>query len=129
MSSYGYLRSIDSGVDKILDRLPALLERDGLIIVSSIDVAGILKERLNIDYRRYHILGVANPPHLLKALDAEQEMGLLLPYNIVVFQKPGGGSIVGTVKLTTLLQISGNDELREVTHFLESKLKMIIDEI
>ena len=48
MSSYGYLRSIDSGVDKILDRLPALLERDGLIIVSSIDVAGILKERLNI---------------------------------------------------------------------------------
>lgn len=129
MNSYGYLRAVDSGVDQILNRLPALLEREGFIIVSSIDVAEILKERLNIDYRRYHILGVTNPPHLLKALDAEQEMGLLFPGNIVVFQKPGGGAIVGTVKLTTLLEMSGNQELREVAYFLESKLKMIIDEI
>jgi uncharacterized protein (DUF302 family) len=129
MHSYCYLRSIDSTVDQILDRLPALLERDGFIIVSSVDVDGVLKERLNIDYRRYHILGVTNPPYLLKALDAEQEMGLFFPANIVVFQKPGGGAIVGMIKLTNLFEISGNDELREVAHFLESKLKMIIDEI
>lgn len=53
----------------------------------------------------------------------------MLPGNIVVFQKAGGGAIVGSVKLTNLLEMSGNDELREVAYFLESKLKMIIDEI
>ncbi len=129
MSSYGYLRSIDSGVDRVLDKLPALLERDGFIVVSSIDIAQILKQRLNIDYRRYHILGVANPSHILKALDVEQEIGLLLPSNIVVFQKPGGGTIVGTVRSTTWLKLTENDDLREIAKFLEAKLKMIIDEI
>ncbi len=129
MNSYSYLRTIDSGVDQILRRLPALLERDGFIIVSSIDVAGVLKERLNIDYLRYHIIGVTNPPNLLYALNAEQEAGLLFPSNVVVFQKPGGGAVVGMVKLTALLETTGNDELREIAHFMESKLKMIIDEI
>lgn len=129
MSSYGYLRSVDSGVDRVLQKLPQLLERDGFIILSSIDIAQILKERLNIDYRRYHILGVANPPHILKALDVEQELGLLLPNNIVVYQKPGGGAIVGTVRLTIILMLTQNDNLKEVAQFLETKLKMIIDEI
>lgn len=129
MSAYGYLRSVDMTVDNVLGRLPELLETDGFTIITSVDVALILKERLNIDYRRYHILGVANPPQILKALDAEQSIGLLFPSNIVVYQKPGGGTIVGTVRPINILKLAENDNLKEVAKFLETKLKLIIDEI
>ncbi len=129
MSSYEYLRSIDMTVDNVLQKLPQLLENDGFTIISNIDVSLLLKERLNIDYRRYHILGVANPPQILKALDAEQSIGLLFPSNIVVYQKPGGGTIVGTIRPVTVLKLAENDNLREVAKFLETKLKLIIDEI
>lgn len=129
MNTFGYLRSVDLSVDNVLSILPNLLERDGFIIANLIDVASVLKERLNIDYRKYYIIGVTNPPQILKALDVEPSIGLLFPSNIVVYQKPGGGTIVGVIKSTSVMAIAQIDALKEIANFLEKKLIIVIDQI
>lgn len=129
MNRFGYFRQVDMSVDSALARLPQLLERDGFIIVSSVDFAQLLQDHLNIEYQRYHVLGVANPPQINNVLDIEKSAGLMFPTNIAVFQKYDGTTVVGMVRVTKLMKITEIDELREVAKFLETKLRYVIDEL
>jgi uncharacterized protein (DUF302 family) len=127
MVPYGYERKISLSIDSVLEKLPLLLEQDGFIVVSSLDISLMIKEMLGIDFQRYQIIGVVNPPNLLSALTTEESIGLLYPNNIVVYQKADSGVIAAIIKTTIVMKLSENNNLREIAYFIESKLKMVID--
>ena len=127
MIPYAYIRSVALSTEQILEKLPFFLEREGFIILSNVDLALSIKEHLNLDYPRYQVIGVANPPTIFNTLQVEKTAGLLLPFNIIVCEESGGGSIVGSVRPTKTLLSSENDDLQEIAKFSEIKLKGVLD--
>ena len=84
------------------------------------------REKLNIDFKEYVILGACNPPFAHKSLLAEENIGLLLPCNVIVYEK-GDKTIVGIIKPLAAMGMIGNDELMDIAESVETKLKKVSD--
>ena len=82
MSSYSYTKELTLPFNEAVEKTVAALKEQGFGILSDIDVKKTLKEKLDVDFKNYRILGACNPPRALKALQSEEEIGLLLPCNL-----------------------------------------------
>src|SRR5688572_9817535 len=93
--AYGFQRHLEhASVDEALKRVTAALNHEGFGILTHIDVKETLKKKLDVDFRRYLILGACNPSLAHKALNTDPQIGLLLPCNVVVQETMDGGVIV-----------------------------------
>jgi uncharacterized protein (DUF302 family) len=90
--SYYIARRIDSGFDEAVTKVVDALKREGFGVLTDIDVAHTMKQKLGVEFRRYRILGACNPPLAHKALSAEDKVGVMLPCNVIV-QETGAGKI------------------------------------
>lgn len=90
----GMRRKVDRSYDETLPRVVEALKQEGFGILTEIDVKKTLKEKLDVDFRRYRILGACHPPSAHAVLDAEPEIGLLLPCNVIVYELDGGSTMV-----------------------------------
>ena len=97
------------------------LQEQGFGILTRIDVKQALKNKLNVDYPNYVILGACNPPNAYKALQAEKEIGLLLPCNVIVYQD-NGTVYIGVMKPTAALTLSENVTVVRIAREVEAKL-------
>lgn len=97
MVTIGIRRSVPGGYDDVLARIPEALKAQGFGVLTRIDVAQTLKEKLGVDFRRYQILGACNPRYAHRALSAEPAVGALLPCSVAVWEEDDGSVTVNAV--------------------------------
>ena len=100
------------------------LKAEGFGVLTTIDVQQTLKQKLDRDFRKYVILGACNPPLADRALHAELEIGLLLPCNVIVYERePGGSTVAAMAPLLALGMIGDNPPLLEVAREADARLR------
>lgn len=118
---YGFGATLDLPFDEAVTRTRAALKDEGFGVLSEIDVRATMREKLGIDYERYVILGACNPQLAHRALQAEHELGLLLPCNVIVHEHDGK-SAVAIVDPATMLGVVDNPALRRVADEAKARL-------
>ena len=125
---YGYKREVSISFSEAVDKTKAELAKEGFGILTEIDVKATLKKKLNVDHENYLILGACNPPFALKALQAEKDIGLLLPCNVIVYED-GGAVFVSVILPTVAMGMVENPSLEDMGKTVEEKLKKVVDNI
>jgi uncharacterized protein (DUF302 family) len=127
-SKYGITRVVNAGYEETIARVRELLKEEGFGVLTEIDVKRTLKEKIDKDVEPYTILGACNPRLASRALEAEPDIGLLLPCNIIVASRPEGTE-VGAVNPQTLVEITSNPVLAEVSHEADERLRRVIERV
>jgi uncharacterized protein (DUF302 family) len=120
--NYGFVKKTELEFDGVLQRVEQELEKEGFRILTTIDVQAKFKEKLNLDFPKYVILGACNPKLAHRAITTEWNIGLLLPCNVIVYEKDDS-VWVGVMKPTAAMVSVHNDTLRTLAVEVESKLK------
>lgn len=127
---YSIRRVVDLSYDDAVQKTKDALQQQGFGVLSEIDMKEKLKEKLDVDFKRYVILGACNPPLAYKALQAEPEIGLLLPCNVIVYETSENESVVSAVEPGAMLTIIGdNPVIAEVARDARERLEKAIDAI
>jgi uncharacterized protein (DUF302 family) len=126
---YYISKEVDVPFDTALERVREELKKEGFGVLTEIDMQDTLKKKLDVDFRRYRILGACNPPFAYKALQAEERIGLLLPCNVVVQERPGGKVDVAAIDPAVSMQAVGNPSLEGVAGQVRDKLKAVISRL
>lgn len=127
--SYYFAKVLDMTFQSAMDKLTVELKKEGFGILTQIDVQETLKKKLDVDFPRYHILGICNPPFAHRALQAERLIGLMLPCNIVVREAEGRKTEVAAVDPVASMQAVKNPKLLDVAQEVQAKLRKVIDSI
>jgi uncharacterized protein (DUF302 family) len=126
--NYGFIKKLNLSFNEALKKVEDELKKGGFGIITKIDVKDKFKENLDIDFPRYQILGACNPEMAHKAISAEFNVGLLLPCNVIIYEKDE--SIwVSVIKPTQAMNMVQNDELKKIAKEVEEKLKIIFDKL
>lgn len=126
---YYFSKTVDITFDEAINRVKEELQKEGFGILSEIDVSAALKKKINVDFRKYHILGACNPAYAHKALLAEDKIGTMLPCNVVVQETEGGQVEVAAIDPVASMQAVQNKELGEVAVTIRAKLRHAIDSL
>jgi uncharacterized protein (DUF302 family) len=127
---YGYLREVDLPYDKAVQRVTETLKTQGFGILTEINVKETLKKKLDKDFTPYVILGACNPNLAFQALSNEIDIGLLLPCNVVVYQKPGNGkTVVGVLDPETMVQLSGRADIAPIAKQARDKIVAALEAV
>jgi uncharacterized protein (DUF302 family) len=124
-SSYTLSTPIDLPFDEAVARTREELAREGFGVLCEIDVQATLEKKLGVQREPYLILGACNPPLAHRALEAEPELGVLLPCNVVVYQEQGHTHIAA-VNAEQMLSIVGNDELGPTASEVRTRLEAVV---
>lgn len=119
---FGIRKPLRATYEEALVRVPEALKSEGFGVLTEIDIQGTLKQKLGVDFRRYKILGACNPPLAHSALQAELEIGIMLPCNVVVYEGDDGKAVVLAMDPTTTMAGAGNPKLVELAATVKEKL-------
>lgn len=124
MTSHRYGFGVETDLDpaEAETRMREALADEGFGILTEIDVAATLKTKLDVDIEPYRILGACNPQLAQKALSSEQNIGLLLPCNVIVYEK-GQGSVIEVLDPNLMAELTDNPDLREIADDARTRLK------
>lgn len=128
MINYGFKKEVSLPFDEAEKVVTEELKKKGFGILTKIDVKEKFKEKLGIEFPNYVILGACNPPLAHKAILAEQDIGLMLPCNVVIYEKEGK-SVLDVMKPSTAMGMIGNEELRKIATEVEAILKEVFDSV
>lgn len=129
-TSYGHRVELAIAYDRAVERTTEELKKEGFGVLTEIDVQETLKKKLEADFRRYIILGACNPPLAHRALQAELEIGLLLPCNVVVYEtEPGRSAVAAMAPLAALGIVGDNPELQEVARDADERLRRALSSL
>jgi uncharacterized protein (DUF302 family) len=109
----------------VVEDVERFLEEEGFGVLTEINVQETLKKKLDVDVEKYRILGACAPDRAHKALQAEKEIGLLLPCNVIVFEEDGV-PVVGVMRPTQVMSLAGNDALDEVAADVEESMDNVL---
>jgi uncharacterized protein (DUF302 family) len=127
--SYYFTKMVNASFDEAVAKVTVELKEEGFGILTEIDVKETLKKKLNVDFRRYKILGACNPPSAYKALTAENKIGTMLPCNVIVQEIPDGQVEVTAIDPLASMQAVENPALKEIAAEISKKLKTVIDRV
>lgn len=127
--SYGFSVDSELSVEDAEARVRELLREEGFGVLTEIDVQRTLKDKLNVEFRQYRILGACNPPLSHRALKAEPGIGLLLPCNVVVEARSGVGSRISFLDPEVALGLVGNPDLEPIAKDAAQRLRRVAERL
>jgi len=128
MIHYGFTKELDIPYETVIEQVRKALKKEGFGVLTEIDIKEKMKEKLGLDMRKYIILGACNPPKAYQAILAEENIGLMLPCNVIVYEK-GSKTVLSVIRPTVAMQMIDNLELQEVSEAVEGQLKKAFDAI
>jgi len=128
MINYGFTKQTDLSFEDAIAKVTEALQKEGFNVLTRIDLHEKFKAKLGIDFKRYVILGACNPANAYKAVQAEENIGLLLPCNVIVYEKDGK-TVISIVNPMAVMKPVGNDKLCDVAGYVEILLKRVFNSI
>ena len=125
---YGFSKSVDLPYDQAIGKVTAELKKEGFGILTTIDVKDTLKKKIDVDFKKYTILGACNPPLAHRALQTEEEIGLLLPCNVIVYEKENK-SVISIFDPALMSKVVENEKLNPIADEVREKLKRVFEAI
>ena len=125
---YGLTRQLSVPYDEAVVRVKAALKEEGFGVLTEIDVQDTLRQKLGKEFRRYDIIGACNPSLALRALEAELQVGLLLPCNVVVYED-GASTTVAAFDPEAAMGLAHNPALEDVAKEAKARLKRALERL
>jgi uncharacterized protein (DUF302 family) len=122
---YGFTVTVNGTFDDVVSRVTDALNKEGFGVLSDIDIQAALKAKLGVDRLPYRILGACNPPLAHKAIEAEPDIGMLLPCNVIVREEEDGSITVGFMDPAAVLELVQREELEDLGREVRSKLQRV----
>jgi len=122
---YSFSRVVSHSYDKAVERVTEELRKEGFGVLTSIDVRETLQKKLGVDFTRYLILGACNPPLAHRALQVEEQIGLLLPCNVIVYET-GGKTAIGVFDPMVMMVVLEKEEMRPIAEEVKRKLERVL---
>ncbi len=128
--TYGLTKHLpDTDYEAAVQHVTGALQAEGFGVLTEIDVKATMKKKLDVDFRRYVILGACNPPLAHRALTAELYIGLLLPCNVIVMEEDDGSSTVSLVNPSEMFKVVENADMAELAAEVDTKLRRVLEGI
>ena len=127
--SYYFTKETALGYEQALSKVQEELKKEGFGIITEIDVRDTLKKKLNVDFRKYKILGACNPSFAHQALQAESRIGTMLPCNVIVQERADGHIEVSAINPVESMKSVANPQLEQLGNQVAAKLKAVVDRI
>lgn len=124
---YYFSKTVTLSFDEVIEKVTGELKKEGFGILTDIDVKQTLKKKLDVDFKKYRILGACNPPFAYKALQAEDKIGTMLPCNVIVQEIDEGQVEVAAIDPVASMQAVVNPALKDVAEQIQGKLKKVIE--
>ena len=128
-TNYGFTKIVKLGYEEAIEKITEELKKEGFGVLTEIDVKATLKKKLDVDFRPYKILGACNPPFAYKALQAEEQIGLMLPCNVIIYINEKNETVAATINPIVSMQAVKNDKLGEIAETIQIKLKSVINSL
>jgi len=127
--NYYFNKTVKGTFEEVIDKVTQELKAEGFGILTEIDVTATLKKKLDVNFKKYRILGACNPPYALKALQAEDKIGTMLPCNVIVQEIEDGVIEVAAVNPMASMQAVENEKLNDVANEITSMLENVIEKL
>ena len=125
---YGFSKTTDYAFEQAIEKVTEELKKEGFGILTSVDVKDTLKKKINVDFKNYTILGACNPSLAHKALQTEEELGLLLPCNVIVYDK-GEKTVVSFFDPMVMSVLVDNPGVKTVAEEVKKKLVKVLEAV
>jgi len=126
---YYFSKTVTLSFEEAIEKVIAELKKEGFGVLTDIDVKQTLKKKLDVDFKKYRILGACNPPFAYKALQVEDKIGTMLPCNVIVQEIDEGQIEVAAIDPVASMQAVANPTLKDVAAKVQGKLKKVIENI
>jgi uncharacterized protein (DUF302 family) len=125
-TSYGIKTTVRTDYESAISKVTDELKKEGFGILTEIDVKNTLKSKLDVDFRRYVILGACNPKFAHAALQVERDLGLLLPCNVIVYEEDDGSVVVAAIDPAEAMSMVESQSLGPIAKDVAAKLERVI---
>jgi len=125
---YGFTKITDYTFEQAIEKVTEELKKEGFGILSTIDVKDTLKKKIDVDFKKYTILGACNPKLAHSALQVEEELGLLLPCNVIVYEK-NDKTVVSIFDPRVMTLVIENSEMKPVAEEVKNKLQRVLESV
>jgi uncharacterized protein (DUF302 family) len=126
--NYGISKTLSRSFESAVEKVTEELKKEGFGVLTTIDVKQTMKQKLGVDFTQYVILGACNPPFAHKALLAEEQIGLLLPCNVIVYEKEGK-TVISAFDPLIMTEILDNENIRPLMEEVRARLVRVIDAV
>ena len=126
---YYFGKTLDISFDEAIEKVIEELKKEGFGVLTDIDVQSTLKKKLDVNFRKYRILGACNPQFAYQALQKESRIGTMLPCNVIVQETERGTVEVSAIDPISSMQAVQNPELEGIANQVQAKLKRVVDRL
>jgi uncharacterized protein (DUF302 family) len=126
--NYGFSKTVNMSYEDAVEKVTDELKKEGFGVLTSIDVKDTLKKKIDVDFKKYLILGACNPPLAYKALQNEEELGLLLPCNVIIYEKENN-TIVSVFNPMIMTEIVDNENLKPVAQEVKLRMERVLEAV
>lgn len=127
--NYHISKTVKGNFTDIKERIMETLQDVGFGVITEVNLQEKLKEKLDVDYKAYTILGACNPGFAYEAIQVEEELGVLLPCNVVIIDKEDGTIQVSAIEAVKMMSVVENPELDKIASTVNSRLKQAIENL
>jgi len=126
---YAFATVLNTSYEDAISKITEALKEEGFGVLTEIDVKATLKKKLGVDFRKYVILGACNPPYAHRTLQADLDVGLLLPCNVIVYETDDKKVYVSAINPVSALEVIKKEELKKIAQEVSEKLKRVVDKV